>query len=71
MLRQATATFILSLAAYLAYKYWATYPNLIPDERALRRIDRTARRQGISHEAAYIHWANRRLSLSRYRYLLG
>jgi hypothetical protein len=70
MLRQATGTLILSLAAYLAYKYWATYPSLIPDERALRHIDRIARHHGISHQAAYIRWANRRLSWSRYRYLV-
>ena len=70
MLRQATAIFVLSLAAYVGYKYWSTYPGLIPNPRAVRHIGRMARRRGISYEAAYIRWANRRLSWSQYRYLL-
>jgi hypothetical protein len=69
MLRQATAIFMLSLAAYAGYK-WCTYPGLIPNPRAVRHIDRMARRRGIPHEAAYVRWVNRRLSWSRYRYLL-
>lgn len=70
MLRKATAIFILSLAALVVYKCWGTYPSLIPNQRAVRRIDRMARRRGISNQAAYIRWANRRLNWSRYRYLL-
>jgi hypothetical protein len=70
MLRQATAIFVLSLAAYAGYKRWSTYPGLIPNPRAVRDIGRMARRRGISHEAAYIRWVNRRLSWSHYRYLL-
>jgi hypothetical protein len=69
--RPATALFILSVAAaYLAYKYWATYPNLIPNQRALRRIERLAGRKGVSREAAYIEWSNKRLKRSRYRSLV-
>jgi hypothetical protein len=63
--------FILSLFGYLAYKEWATYPGLVPDERALSRIDRIARRQRISREAAYIQWANQRLKWTRYGNLVG
>jgi hypothetical protein len=37
MLRNAPLLFILSLFGYLAYKEWATYPSLVPDERALRK----------------------------------
>jgi hypothetical protein len=71
MVRQATALLILSVgAAYLAYKYWATYPNLIPNQRVLRRIERLAGRKGISREAAYIEWSNKRLKRSRYRSLV-
>jgi hypothetical protein len=70
MLRPATALFILSVGAYLAYRYWATYPNLIPNRRALRRIDRMAVRKGISREAAYLAWSNERLKRSRYRSLV-
>jgi hypothetical protein len=66
MLRNAPLLFILSLFGYLAYKEWATYPSLVPDERALRRIDRIARRHHISYEAAYILWANQRLKWTRY-----
>jgi hypothetical protein len=70
MLRPATALFILSVGAYLAYRYWATYPNLIPNQRALRRIDRIADRKGISREAAYLEWSNERLKRSRFRSLV-
>jgi hypothetical protein len=67
MVRSATALFILSLGtAYLAYKYWTTYPNLIPNQRVLRRIERLAGRKGISREAAYLEWSNKRLKRSRY-----
>jgi hypothetical protein len=70
MLKPATALFfVLSVGGYLSYKYWTTYPNLIPNQRAVRRIDRRARRRGISLEAAYIQWSNRRLRRSRYHYL--
>jgi hypothetical protein len=71
MVRPATALIVLSVgAAYLAYKYWATYPNLIPNQRALRRIERLAGRKGISREAAYIEWSNKRLKSSRFRSLV-
>jgi len=70
MSRQAAAFLILSLAAYVGYRYWSGYPGLIPNQRAVRHIDRMARRRGISHEAAYRRWANRRLNWSRYRYLV-
>ena len=69
MLRPATALVILSAGAYLAYKYWTTYPNLIPSQQAVRRIDQLARRKGISHEAAYLRWSNQRLRWSRYHSL--
>ena len=69
MVRVAASLLVLSMGLYLAYKYWSPYPSLIPDQRALRRIDQIARRHGISHEAAYIKWANRRLRWSRYRFL--
>jgi hypothetical protein len=70
MVRPATALLILSVGAYLAYKYWSTYPNLIPNQRVLRRIERLAARKGISREAAYIEWSNKRLKRSRYRSLV-
>ena len=63
------ALFALSLIAYAAYKHWATYPDLIPKRHGLRRITSIARREGISREAAYIKWANQRLSWTRYRHL--
>jgi hypothetical protein len=69
MLRTATTFLVFSVAAYLAYKEWSTYPSLIPDQRAQRRIASMARRQGISREAAHVQWANRRLRWSRFRYL--
>ena len=69
MPKAATALLILSAGACLAYKYWTTYPNLIPSRRAVRRIDQLARRKGISHEAAYIRWSNQRLRRSRYHSL--
>jgi hypothetical protein len=69
MLRQATVALLVSLVGYFAYKCWATYPDLIPNARALRRIDRIARRQRVSHETAYRQWANQRLSWTRYRRL--
>jgi hypothetical protein len=71
MLRNAPFLFVLSLFGYLAYKEWATYPDLVPDERALRQISRIARRHHISYEAAYIRWANQRLKWTRYGYLVG
>jgi hypothetical protein len=70
MLRHATTIFMLSVATYVGYKCWSTYPGLIPNPRAVRHIGRMAHRRGISHEAAYIRWVNRRLSWSHYRYLL-
>ena len=70
MVRPATALLVLSVGAYLAYKYWTTYPNLLPNQRVLRRIDRLAGRKGISREAAYIEWSNQRLKRSRYRALV-
>jgi hypothetical protein len=71
MLRPATtALLVLAAGAYLAYKNWASYPNLIPNQRAVRHIDQLARRRGISHRAAYMRWANRRLKWSRYRSLM-
>lgn len=71
MLRNALPLFVLSLFGYLAYKEWATYPSLVPDERALRQINRIARRRHTSYEAAYIQWANQRLKWTRYGYLVG
>jgi hypothetical protein len=70
MLRAATTFLVFSVAAYLAYKEWATYPKLIPDQLGQRRIDSIAHRRGISREAAYVLWANTRLRWSRFRYLL-
>jgi hypothetical protein len=70
MLRQATLAFLLSLAGYFVYKCWATYPDLLPNERARRRIARIARRRGISYQAAYRQWADQRLSWTRYRDLV-
>jgi hypothetical protein len=69
MLRRLISFFILSLAGYLAYKSWTTYPDLIPDRRGLRRISKIADRDGISQEAAYIRWANQRLRWTRHRHL--
>jgi hypothetical protein len=71
MLKNAPLLFILSLFGYLAYKEWATYPSLVPDERALRQINRIARRQNISNEAAYAQWANQRLKWTRYSSLVS
>jgi hypothetical protein len=71
MLRNVLPLFVLSLFGYLAYKEWATYPSLVPDERALRQINRIARRQHTSYEAAYIQWANQRLKWTRYGCLVG
>jgi hypothetical protein len=70
MIRAATTFLIFSVAAYLAYREWATYPSLIPDQRGQRRIASIARRRGISREAAHVLWANRRLRWTRFRYLL-
>jgi hypothetical protein len=70
MLRTATTFLVFSVAAYLAYREWATYPSLIPDQRAQRRIAAIARRRGISREAAHLQWANRRLQWTRFRYLV-
>src|SRR5262245_16787375 len=69
MPKEAAVLFALSLTAYAVYKHWATYPDLIPKQRGLRRISSIARRQGISREAAYVQWANQRLSWTRYRHL--
>jgi len=69
MFRAALTLFVFSLAGLMAYKEWATYPSLIPNQRDRRHIASIARRRGISPEAAYVRWANQRLKWSRYRYL--
>ena len=69
MFRAALTIFVFSLAGLMAYKEWATYPRLIPNQRDQRHIASMARRRGISLEAAYIRWANQRLRWTRYRYL--
>jgi hypothetical protein len=65
-----TMATLVAAASYLAYRYWSTYPSLIPGPAAVREIDRTARRQGISPQDAYRRWAERRLRYTRYRDLL-
>ena len=69
MSKESAVLLALTLTGYLAYKHWATYPDLIPKRNGLRRISSIARRQGISREAAYVQWANQRLRWTRYRHL--
>jgi hypothetical protein len=35
-----TMATLVAAASYLAYRYWSTYPNLIPGPAAVREIDR-------------------------------
>jgi len=65
-----TIATLVAGASYLAYRYWSTYPSLIPSPRGVREIDRIARRQGISTQAAYRRWAEGRLRYTRYHGLL-
>jgi hypothetical protein len=66
-----TLATLVAAASYMAYRYWSTYPSQIPGPAAVREIDRTARRRGISTQAAYRKWAERRLRYTRYRGLLN
>ena len=68
--RPLTIATLIGAVSYLAYKYWSKFPHLIPSRKAVREIDRIARRQGISSQAAYMKWANGRLKFTRYHALL-
>jgi hypothetical protein len=69
LIRPGIALLVFSVIGLLAYRSWRSYPNLIPSQDAVRRIDRLARRQGISTQDAYIRWANSRLKRTRYAHL--
>jgi hypothetical protein len=69
IIRPGIALLLLGVIGLLAYRSWRSYPNLIPSQDTVRRIDRLARRKGISTQDAYIRWANSRLKRTRYAHL--
>jgi hypothetical protein len=61
-----TKTLLIAAGVYLAYRYWATYPNLTPNRYAVRSIGRAAHRRGITVGDAYMEWADRKLRRTKF-----